>query len=54
MIINKITCRNCNYEWYPRIFDRLPKCCPNCKVRLILSKNSIPKEQKEKGIFNQV
>lgn len=27
------TCKKCGYEWEQRFPDRIPKCCPNCKVR---------------------
>lgn len=31
-VIRKLTCRQCNYSWYPRV-PYPPKVCPNCKHR---------------------
>lgn len=27
-----VTCKQCGYEWKPRVDE--PKACPRCKVRL--------------------
>ena len=32
MSIKKLTCKKCNYSWWPRT-DKKPKLCPACKSR---------------------
>jgi predicted Zn-ribbon and HTH transcriptional regulator len=31
MMIMKMRCPYCGYEWEPRLRDRNPKSCPRCK-----------------------
>lgn len=30
IVLTKLKCKRCEYEWNPRI-PNLPKCCPRCK-----------------------
>jgi len=28
---NKLKCKRCSHEWYPKTPDKLPAVCPKCK-----------------------